>query len=58
MPRARIKINNGTCFFTLGTETTICLCESTILTPHFLIGLEESSETERISALWLYKSPA
>ena len=55
IPRARIKINNGTGFFTFGTTTTICSLlktevGATIFTAVVRIGLEESSDTERISA--------
>ena len=55
IPSARITMNNGTGFLTLGIDTTICLleeegCSATILTDNVLIGFEASSETDRIFA--------
>ena len=55
MPNALIKINRGTGFLTFGILTTILLLLNvdvgvTILTCNVLIGLEESSETDLISA--------
>ena len=54
-PNALIKINKGIGFFIFGTETTICPLlklgdGATILTDEVLIGFDESSDTERISA--------
>ena len=61
MPRARIKIKSGTGLRTFGTRTTNCSFERTvdgaiIFTAVVRIGFEASSETERTSALKLYKS--
>ena len=55
IPKARITINNGIGFLTLGIFTTICLLVYlveglTILIDAVLIGLEESSLTDLISA--------
>ena len=55
-PSARKTINNGIGFLTLGILTTIfsfvyLVLGLTIRTAVVLIGFEESSETERISAL-------
>ena len=54
-PSARIKINSGTGFLTLGIFTTIWLLVNkevgaTISTLTVLTGLEASSETDLISA--------
>ena len=55
IPNARIKINNGTGFLMLGTFTNICpllylVSGRTILMLNVRIGLEESSDTDLISA--------
>ena len=55
-PKARIKINNGTGFLTLGTSTTICpfvnvASGATIRIATLRISFDASSDIERISAL-------
>ena len=60
-PSALINIKSGTGFLTFGIETTNCLLlkrgeGAMIFTAVVLIGLEVSSETDRISAEWLYIS--
>ena len=57
-PKALIKMKRGTGFLTFGTFTTIWLLVYfveglTILIDKVLTGFEASSDTERISALWL-----
>ena len=60
-PNALINMNNGIGFLTFGITTTNWLFVrvvegATILMALVLTGLDESSETERISAVWLYIS--